>query len=256
MINFFDKTSQKIFNLKGLDRDTLIYRVLPHFLLEIMRKYFRLEVEGANNIPRRGAALITPNHSGYSGFDALMLAHSIHREAKRVPRILTHHFWFLTKTTAIPAQKMGFTEATFENGIKALEKNNVVIIFPEGERGNFKPTSRMYQLQDFKRGFVRLAIQTQCPIIPTLIVGAEETHINLSQLKFTKYLKGLVLPLPLNVIPLPVKWKIKYLNPIYLPYKPSAANDRELIAEIASDIQETMQDALSEEIQKRGKIFF
>lgn len=255
MINFFGKPSQKIFNLKELDRETLTYRVLPHLLMEILRKYFRLEIEGAENIPRRGACIIAPNHSGYSGFDALMLAHSVYREAKRIPRVLTHHFWFLTKTTAIPAQKMGFTEATYENGIKALEKNNAVILFPEGEKGNFKPTSRMYQLQEFKRGFIRMAIQTQSPIIPTLVIGAEETHINLSQLKFTKYLKGVVLPLPLNFVPLPVKWKIKFLTPIYLPYKPSAVDDRELIHEVASEIQELMQDALSEEVQKRNTIF-
>lgn len=255
MINFFGKPSQKIFNLKNLDRETLTYRVLPHLLMEIMRKYFRLEVEGAENIPRRGSAIVAPNHSGYSGFDAFMLANSVHREAKRIPRVLTHHFWFLTKTTAIPAQKMGFTEATYENGIKALEKNNVVILFPEGEKGNFKPTTRMYQLQEFKRGFIRMAIQTQSPIIPTLVIGAEETHINLSQLKFTKYLKGLVLPLPLNVIPLPVRWKIKFLTPIYLPYKPNAIDDRDLVHEVASEIQELMQDALSEEVQKRKNIF-
>lgn len=255
MINFFGKPSQKIFNLKELDRETLTYRVLPHLLMEILRKYFRLEVEGAENIPKRGSALVAPNHSGYSGFDALMLAHSIYRDTKRIPRVLTHRYWFLTKTTAIPAQKMGFTEATFDNGIKSLEKNNVVVLFPEGEKGNFKPTSKMYQLQEFKRGFVRMALKTQSPIIPTLVLGAEETHINLSQLKFTKYLRGAVLPLPLNLIPLPVKWKIKYLNPIYLPYKASAADDRDLVHEIASDIQEQMQDALSDEVQKRENIF-
>lgn len=256
MINFFGKQTEKLFKLKELDRETLTYRVLPHLLMEIMRKYFRLEVEGAENIPRRGSAIIAPNHSGYSGFDALLLAHIVHTEAKRIPRVLTHHFWFLTKTTAIPAQKMGFTEATYENGVAALSKNNAIIIFPEGEQGNFKPTSRAYQLQDFKRGFIRMALETNTPIVPCLVIGAEETHINLSQLKFTKFLRGTVLPLPLNVIPLPVKWKIKFLTPIYLPYKASAVNDRELVQDIATEIQELMQDAMNDEMKKRGQIFF
>jgi 1-acyl-sn-glycerol-3-phosphate acyltransferase len=255
MINFFKKPNEKIFGLANLDKETLLYRVMPHFLMEIMRKYFRLEVEGLENVPKRGAAIIAPNHSGYSGFDALLLAHLLHKDLKRIPRVLTHHFWFLTKTTAIPAQKMGFTEATYENGVQALKKNNLVVIFPEGEQGNFKPTSEMYELQEFRRGFVRMALATQAPIVPTLILGAEETHINLSQLKFTKYLRGVVLPLPLNVIPLPVKWKIKFLPPIYLPYKPEAAGDRELVLEIAEEIQEQMQDALAEEVHKRGNPF-
>lgn len=238
-----------------MDKETLIYRVFPHFLMEIMRKYFRLEVEGIENIPKRGSALIAPNHSGYAGFDALILAHTINKGVRRIPRVLTHHLWFLTKTTAIPAQKMGFTEATFENGISALEKNNLVVIFPEGEQGNFKPSSEMYTLQEFRRGFIRMAVQTQSPIVPALIIGAEETHINLSKLKFTKFLRGTVLPLPLNIIPLPAKWKIKFLPPIYLPYKPSQIGDSELMHEIAEEIQEQMQEALSEEIQKRGRPF-
>lgn len=256
MINFFGKPKQKIFDLKNLDRDTLIYRVMPHLLLEMMRKYFRLEVEGLENIPRRGSAIIAPNHSGYAGFDALMLAHTIHNDAKRIPVVLMHHLWFLTKATAIPAQKLGFSEATYENGINQLKKNHLIMIFPEGEHGNFKPTTKLYQLQEFKRGFVRMALETQSPIVPALVIGAEESNINLSQLKFTKYLRGTVLPIPLNVIPLPVKWKIKFLPPIHLPYAPSAIHDRELVAEIAQEIQEQMQDVLSEEIVKRGdKIF-
>lgn len=255
MNNFFKKPNEKIFALKDLDRETLIYRVLPRMLLEIMRKYFRLEVEGLENVPRRGAGIIAPNHSGYSGFDAVLLSHILANDAKRIPRVLTHSFWFLTKTTAIPAQKMGFTEATYENGVAALEKKNLIILFPEGEHGNFKPSSEMYQLQEFKRGFVRMALQTQSPIIPTLVVGAEETHINLSQLKFSKFLRGVVIPLPLNVIPLPAKWRIRFLDPIHLPYKPEAADDRQLVHDICEEIQEKMQAELQVQLKKRGSVY-
>lgn len=256
MKNFWSKPNEKIFGLASLDRDTLIYRVLPRLLMEILRKYFRMKVEGVHNIPRRGSAIIAPNHSGYSGFDALVLSHVITQDAKRIPRVLAHYFWFLSKTTAIPAQKMGFTEATFENGISALEKKNLVVLFPEGEHGNFKPSSQMYQLQEFKRGFVRMALKTQSPIIPTLILGAEETHINLSQLKFTKFLRGLVIPLPLNVIPLPAKWKIRFLEPIELPYEPSAADDDDLVHEICNEIREKMQKELTQELRNRDSAYF
>lgn len=252
MKKILSKPNEKIFGLKDLDRDTLMYRVLPRFLMEILRKYFRLQVEGIENVPRRGSALIAPNHSGYSGFDAIVLAHVLSTDAKRVPRVLAHYLWFLSRTTAIPAQKMGFTEATYQNGITALQKKNLVVLFPEGEHGNFKPSSQMYQLQEFKRGFVRMALQTQSPIIPTLILGAEETHINLSQLKFTRFLRGLVIPLPLNVVPLPAKWKIRFLEPIHLPYRPEAADDADLVHEIANEIQEKMQEELRKELRHRS----
>lgn len=243
-------------SLTNDNSENLIYRVLPHFVAELARTYFRLQVEGTENIPRRGPAIIAPNHSGYSGFDALLLAHEIKKSTGRIPRVLTHHLWFATQATAVPAEKFGFIEATTSNATSQLNKNNLVILFPEGERGNFKPSAERYHLQEFKRGFIRLAIQRQCPIIPTLVIGAEETHINLAQLKLSKYLPGLILPLPLNIIPLPAKWKIVFLQPIELPYKPEAADDRELVAELASEIKENMQKQIRKELEKRGSAFF
>lgn len=254
MKNFFEKA--KIFNLKDVTDEVLLYRVMPRMLLTIVKKYLRLKVEGAENIPKKGRCLITPNHSGYSGFDAIILGNEIFSQTGRIPRVLTHHLWFLTKATAIPAQKMGFIEATSQNGIKYLNKNNAVVIFPEGEYGNFKSTSKRYRLQEFKRGAIRMALQTRAPIVPTIIIGAEETHINLKQIKFSKFLKGGVLPLPLNVIPLPAKWKIKFLEPIKLPFKPDAVNDPELVHEITEEIREKMQIELNKELAKRDFIFW
>ena len=75
MKNFFKNPNEKIFGLKDMDSDQLLYRVMPRFVMEIMRKYFQLEVEGVENIPRRGAALIAPNHSVFSGFFELVLPH-------------------------------------------------------------------------------------------------------------------------------------------------------------------------------------
>ena len=239
-----------------LNKDTLLYQYLPHFVMEIARRYFRVEVEGYENIPKRGAAVIAPNHSGFTGLDALLMAHLIYKNLRRIPRVLTHKFWFLTPATSVPAQKLGFTEATFDNGVNALERNNLVIIFPEGEQGNFKPSSEKYRLQEFKTGFIRMAIRTQSPIIPTLVIGAEEAHINLSTLRLSKFLRGTVLPIPLNPIPLPTKWKIVFLPPVSLPYEKDAADDTELVKDVASDLQEKMQEALTAEVQRRGiKIF-
>jgi 1-acyl-sn-glycerol-3-phosphate acyltransferase len=254
MENFFSK-NQKVFDLKSLDRDALLYRVMPRFVLEIIRKYFRLEVEGVEHLPKKGRAIVVPNHSGYAGFDAFMLGNEIRKYTGRIPRILAHHLWFINKTTSIPLEKMGITEATTNNGLGLLRRNNVIILFPEGEYGNFKPTHRRYRLQEFKRGFVRMALLTGSPIVPAVVIGAEETHITLSQLKFTKYLVGTILPLPLNVIPLPAKWRIKFLEPIHLPYGPEAAEDKDLVHKIASQVRERIQFELNIEVQKRSYVY-
>ena len=256
MINFLKKPKEKIFKLSQLDADSLLYNVFPRLFMELLKKYFRLEIEGLHHIPKKGPVLIAPNHSGYLGFDAMILAYVLQQNTHRIPRVMTHHLWFLNETTALPAQKLGFTEATYDNGVGLLKKNNLVVLFPEGANGNFKPTSKKYQLQDFKRGFIRMSLQTGAVIVPTLILGAEETHINLQKLKFTKFLRGLVLPLPLNIIPLPARWKIIFLEPIHLPFNAKKINDSELCHDLANEIKEAMQKKLNNELKKRGSVYF
>ena len=152
--------------------------------------------------------------------------------------------------------RFGFVKATKDKGLDILNKKQLIALFPEGEHGNFKPSNKRYHLQEFKRGFVRMALQTDSPIIPTLILGAEETHINLAKLKLPKKLKSLVLPLPLNIIPLPAKWKIIFMEPIHLPYTPEQADDRELVGEICSELREQMQERLSREVSQRTNLYF
>lgn len=236
-----------------LSQEKFLYRNLPSLLAEIITRYFKVEIEGLEHIPRQGPVIIAPNHSGFSGFDAIVLAYTIQKHTQRIPRVLTHQFWFLTKTTAMPANKMGFIEATYENGVNYLRKNNLIILFPEGEHGNFKPSSKMYELQEFKRGFIRMALETNALIVPTLVIGAEESSINLRQLKLSKFFRGLILPLPLNILPLPVKWKVKFLPPHDLPYDKTKIQDRDFIKDLSNDIQEEMQETLYKEIKLRKK---
>jgi 1-acyl-sn-glycerol-3-phosphate acyltransferase len=236
--------------------ETFAYRRLPGSLMEALSRYFRLEMVGFEHFPKTGPVIIIPNHSGFAGLDAMILAHQIYKKTGRVARVLTHFFWFTTQLTAIPAQKLGFIKANMENGLKILRKKQPILLFPEGEQGNFKASSNAYDLQEFKRGFIRLAILTGAPILPTLIIGAEETHINLRELRLPKALLNLPFPLPLNLIPLPARWHIEFLPPIHLPYGPESADDNDLMHELAEEIRERMQKALNKSLKKRGSVYF
>lgn len=253
--DILEKINRRKSELVDMYKEEALWRALPFYLGELLEDYFRLEIEGLEHIPKQGSAIITPNHSGFSGFDAAILSHQIFKNVRRVPRVLAHRFWFLSKLTSIPMHRYGFIEANQEDGIEVLRKKKLMMIFPEGEMGNFKPSIKKYHLQEFKRGFVRMALQTQSPIIPTLVVGAEETHINLARLKLNSWVKGLVIPIPINLIPLPAKWKIVFLPPIYLPYNPEAAADDELVHELTNDIREKMQRQLSKLVSERKNIF-
>jgi hypothetical protein len=64
------------------------------------------------------------------------------------------------------------------------------------------------------------------------------------------------LPLPLNLIPLPAKWKIKFLKPIHLDYPLKSINDSDLMNTIARQIRDKMQFELNLEIKKRTYKYF
>ncbi len=248
------KIETQISKLRRISKEKLVFHELPHFLAELLAKYFRVVVEGTENIPKKGSGIIAPNHSGYSGLDAFLLAHHINQETKRTPRVLTHKFWFLTKITAVPAKKLGFIEAKSGNGVDTLHNEKLLLLFPEGENGNFKSTIDRYKLQPFKDGLIRMALETGAPVIPTIVIGAEETHINLAKLKFTKYVR-FILPVPLNVIPLPARWKLKFLEPFHLKYGIEALRDSKKVKELSAELQAHMQRALNQELKKRKWIF-
>ncbi|MGZ3708876.1 MAG: lysophospholipid acyltransferase family protein, partial [Bdellovibrionota bacterium] len=191
--------------------------VLMDQLAELIRAYFRVELEGLENIPKEGGALIVPNHSGFSGADAIMICHLIHHDLGRTPRILAHRGFFeWFESVRRLSLQFGLEEVSVDHGAELLRRRELVLIFPEGESGNFKSSLKRYRLQHFHTGFVRMAIQTQVPIIPCLVTGAEESHLTLGSLNLSRFVKGLRLPIPLNLVPLPAKWKIQFLKPIVL----------------------------------------
>ncbi len=237
--------------------ETLFQRELPHFLLEIVRTYFRLEIEGLEHVPKKGRVLLVPNHSGVTGLDAVMVGHEIYRNINRIARTLAHPLWFIGPHIRVLSKRIGLVEASKEAGKKLLRQGHAVIIFPEGEAGNFKPTAQRYRLTEFRRGFVRMAMATKSPIVPIVVIGAEETNINLSSLKFHSMLKGVLIPVPLNMLPLPAKWKVIFLPPIDMrQYSSKDENNSELVHKIASEVRVRIQKRIDEEIAKRDWIYF
>src|SRR5262249_54203698 len=120
---------------------------------------------------------------------------------------------------------------------------------------NFKPIRYRYRLRPFRRGFVRLALKTGAPIIPTVVIGAEETHITLSQVRWAKDLIGTIIPIPLNVIPLPAKWTIRFLKPIHLGKDPEKADDLKYVPRLSRKIRLSLQQEMNAELRKRKTVF-
>lgn len=245
----------KALKASGKTPEEIAYRVLPSFFLEIIEKYLRVKTEGLDYLPKSGPAIVIANHSGYMGFDALMLGYEIYKNTGRIPRVIAHKLWFVRPEISVHAEKMGMIPATYDNGKEILEKGEILLLFPEGEEGNFKPTRYRYKLRKFRRGFARLAMATGAPIIPAVVIGAEETHITLSQIRWAKELFGVVIPLPLNVIPLPAKWKIKFYAPRPLKVPEKVPEDFKVLNQVTQKYRSLMQHKLDTQLKKRSTIF-
>ncbi len=190
---------------------------------KVYRHWFRVEPIGLEHIPQ-GRALLIANHSGQVPIDAMMIATALILEAEppRAVRSMVERWVPSLPFVSTFFSRMGQVLGTPENCRTLLEEEHAVLVFPEGVRGINKTYDKAYQLQAFGHGFMRLALETNTPIVPVGVVGAEEqypTPWNLTGLAKTLGLPAV--PVPVNplipgvgMLPLPVKYRIYFGRPL------------------------------------------
>ena len=238
-------------------------RPLAEFLY---RRYWRVHTDGLEHVPDAGAALIVSNHSGAIPLDATMIGTAVDLDhpAHRLVRFLYDRFVAGMPLVADFYRRMGSTVASFQNGQRLLQTGALVGIFPEGVDGVAKGIWRSYRLQRFHTGFVRLSLLLHVPIIPTAVVGAEETYPVIAKWERLGPLKQMlnvpyvpVTPLfpllgVLGIIPLPTKWHIRFGEPIRLYTDPKLPRTlppktaRELAERVRVHIQSMVHELLAE----------
>jgi 1-acyl-sn-glycerol-3-phosphate acyltransferase len=251
----------------GFDPDLTDHALLP-VLRPLFRKYFRVEVQGLENVPAERGALVVANHSGTLPVDALMTTVALHDEhpAQRRLRLLGADLVFEMPVIGSMSRKMGTTLACNEDAERLLTEGELVGVFPEGFKGIGKPFRERYTLQRFGRGgFVTAALRTGVPIIPCAIVGAEEIYPMIGNAKTAARLFGLpyfpitpTFPLlgPLGLVPLPSKWLIAFGEPIETAsYGPAAAEDPMLVFNLTDQVRETIQQAIYQLLLQRTSVF-
>jgi 1-acyl-sn-glycerol-3-phosphate acyltransferase len=115
-------------------------------------------------------------------------------------------------------------------------------------------------------GFVQVALRTGSPIIPVAVVGSEEIHPVIFDVKPIARLFGLPLA-PVTptfpwlglagLIPLPSKWLIAFGKPIRVTrFGRDAANDPRLVLELTEEVRGWIQTTLRRLRTQRQTIFF
>ncbi len=232
-------------------------------------KWWRIEAIDMHNIPSSGRALLVSNHSGGIPIDGAMIVTSIVKKhpVKRIARPLVEDFAYYMPFVNSFLIKTGSVRASQENAERLLEKEQLVIVFPEGIKGIGKPFKDRYKLQRFGRGgYIKLAIKTHSPIIPVAVVGAEEAYPIIGRIDWLGKIFGVpYLPTtlffpwlgPIGAIPLPTKWYIKYGKPIDMEkYSEHDIDDDILINRLSENVRTRIQQMLTEMLKQRKSIFF
>lgn len=139
-------------------------------------RWFHARLEGAERIPREGAALLVGNHA-FAGIDGMVLGTLVLREIGRVVRFLgERHLWdvpgFRTLITAL-----GAVPGEPETAVDLLRAGDLVAVYPGGVDDSFKPSTEKYRLQWKERaGFARVAMRAGVPILPVAGLGIDEMY--------------------------------------------------------------------------------
>lgn len=194
----------------------------------LIRRIFRLRVEGLENMPDQGPFILTPNHVSY--LDAFVVAGALGFHRLRdvfwagftgavFRNTLFRYIGRLSRAVPVDPEKGAISSMAF--GAEVLHRKKGLIWFPEGMRS---PTGR---LQPFKTGVGVLLEHYPVPVIPAFIRGTEK-----------------ILP-PGNTVPRPGRMAITFGEPLA---------PEELAREgKGEEKKDKITSALHDEVAKLGK---
>jgi 1-acyl-sn-glycerol-3-phosphate acyltransferase len=240
----------------GFDPEFALSAVAPFAWL--YRRYVRVEAHGVEKVPR-GRALLVGNHAGQIPIDGAMVGVALLLEGSppRIVRTMTEKWAASLPYISTIFARSGQIVGTPENCRRLLAEGETVLVFPEGVRGISKLWPQRYQLQDFGLGFMRLALETDTPIVPVAIIGSEEQAPALLNLKSVGKLIGFpALPVTLTGLPfpLPTKYRIYFGDPLRFTGSPDE-EDAELDKKVRV-VRTTLQGMLQQGLEERKNVFW
>jgi 1-acyl-sn-glycerol-3-phosphate acyltransferase len=152
----------------------MAYRLMKLILTPILRVLYRVRVEGIENVPADGCAILASNHISFS--DSIFLPLVLKRRITFVAK--AEYFedkktaWFFRAVGQIPINREGgsASQRALDSARAILEEGGLFGIYPEGTRS---PDGRLYK---GKTGIARLSLQTSAPVLAVAMVGTKEAQ--------------------------------------------------------------------------------
>ena len=145
-----------------------VYRITQFVTFVVYRIFFRVSIEGLENIPPVGGVIIAPNHASLldptaiGGVIPRQVSHMAKKELFSVPFVR----FLLNVSKSIRVDRQGYTKGTIVEVINLLKKGRAFNIFPEGTR------TRTGKFGKPKKGVGMIAVMANVPVVPCWIEGS------------------------------------------------------------------------------------
>jgi 1-acyl-sn-glycerol-3-phosphate acyltransferase len=240
----------------------------------LMDRYFRLEIDGFENLPEEPCLLIGVHSGGPLTMDAWTVITAWWREfgESRSLHGTAHDVLMKAPVIGDYFRRMGVISPSKENIRAAFNKGDDVILWPGGEVDSYRNwLDRDRAVLGGRKGFIRLAMSAGVPIVPVATVGGHDTLFVLSEgrglakaLKLKQRMRSEVAPItlswpfglglhltPFQHVPLPAKIRTRLLDPIYLDGDPQRHDDQDYVDAMYQQIEGAIQSGMDELSSRR-----
>lgn len=154
-----------------MNKGEFIYRASYVLFVVILKSFYGLKIEGKENIPQKGPAILVANH--FSLLDPFIVTCC----TKRIIHWFVAGWVFRIKPFAFFAKQIPFLKVepgkgnnkdALKQAVNLLSQGRLIGIFPEGK------LSRNGELNPFLLGASYLGIKTRVPVVPLYINGAHQ----------------------------------------------------------------------------------
>lgn len=214
---------------------SLAQKIMHHFvrfILEVViRLYFRLEVHGRENIPKKGPFIISPIHRSY--LDTPVIGAAVWRLMRYMgaEKMWTNRQlgWFLTAMGGFPVQRGAADREALKAALLVVERGEPLVMFPEGTRQSGPVASELFD------GPAYVSCRTGVPIIPVGLGGTER-----AMPKGKKFIR-------------PVKMVVVIGTPLNPPPKKESGRvSRNGVRELTGELGHRIQDLFDEAQLRAG----
>ena len=152
-----------------------VYRPVIGIALSLFKALnWKVSVQGAENIPDEGPAVLASNHIGY--LDFVFVGYAARTTPnKRLVRFMAKKEVFDHKISGplmrgmshIPVDRYGVRTQAIDDAVEMMKRGELVGMFPEGT------ISRSFVPRAGKTGAARMAMEASAPLIPCAVWGTQ-----------------------------------------------------------------------------------